>query len=265
MANKNIADTAKNGQAANKNTEKVKTLANATERRKEREEKFRNFRINALMRRCKRYGLDDEKTAKYVEELKKQMDAPKEYYILVSFDSKEYNLMKAAIDKANIKYNILISGTGKERISYGYMSLTGNQEVLAKLREIAPPSAKIMPHAKKLECVIPEEDREVIKKPSNNTAERKVAAKAARKGRMPKSKRYMHHMNKGKMKTLSEIRKASRYVKKHLKKGEKLDVKKVFKVVEERAKGGARTVALQRAKKRSTGSKKASMNLKKAA
>lgn len=268
MANKNTVDTAQKGQTTTKNnipTGKVKTLANATERRKAREEQFRIFRINALKRRCKRYGFDDAKTAEYVAKLEEQMKAPKEYNIMVSFNTKDFNMVKEAVIKANIKYRILVAGNGKARVSYGYMSLIGDQKVLDKLREIAPPSAKIYPYAKKMESVIPKEEREVIKKPSNNTAEKKAAAKAANKGHMPKSARYMHRMNKGKMKTLSEIRKASRYVKKHLKKGEKLDIKKVFKVVEERAKGGARTVALQHDKKRSTSSKKASTNLKKAA
>ena len=55
-------DTAQKGQATKKNnipTGKVKTLANATERRKAREEQFRNFRISALRRRCKRMGFDE--------------------------------------------------------------------------------------------------------------------------------------------------------------------------------------------------------------
>ena len=268
MANKNTVDTAQKGQTTTKNnipTGKVKTLANATERRKAREEQFRNFRINALKRRCKRYGFDEAKTNEYIEKLKKQMDSLKEYTIMVTFNNADFNLLKEAIAKAGIKYNILVAGNGKARVSYGYMSLVGDQKVLDKLREIAPPSAKIYPYAKKMESVIPKEEREVIKKPSNNTAEKKAAAKAANKGHMPKSARYMHRLQKGRTKTLADIRRAYKSVKKNLKKGEKVDVKKVFKVAEERKKKGAGTIVQLNAKKSSTGSKKASTNLKKAA
>lgn len=266
MTKNNTVDTAQKGQTTTKNnipTGKVKTLANATERRKAREEQFRNFRINALKRRCKRMGFDEAKTNEYVEKLKKQMDAPKEYTILVMFNNADFNLLKEAVTKAGIKYNILVAGNSKACISYGYMSLVGDQVVLAKVREIAPPSANIHPYAKKMESVIPAEDKEVIKKPSNNTAEKKAAAKSA-KNIFGGSKRYTHRQ-KGRIKTLADIHRASRYVKKHLKKGEKIDVKKVFKVVEERKKGGAAETVQLESKKSSTASKKASTGLKKAA
>lgn len=245
MKNNTTVDTAQKGQATTKNnipTGKVKTLANATERRKTREEQFRNFRINALKRRCARYGFDEAKTAEYVAKLEEQMKAPKEYTILVTFNNADFNLLKEAIAKAGIKYNILVAGNGKARVSYGYMSLIGDQKILDKLREIAPPSAKIYPYAKKMESVIPKEEMEVIKKPSNNTAEKKTAAKAANKGHMPKSVRYFHHMQKGRYK---ELRKISLTYKRSKKRK-------------------AITVQLN-AKKSSTGSKKASTSIKKAA
>ena len=245
MTKNNTVDTAQKGQTTTKNnipTGNVKTLANATERRKAREEQFRNFRINALKRRCKRYGFDDAKTAEYVAKLEEQMKAPKEYHILVMFDTKDYNMMKEAVIKANIKYNILVAGNSKARISYGYMSLVGNQDVLAKIREIAPTSAKIYPYAKKMESVIPKEEREVIKKPSNNTAEKKTAAKAANKGHTPKSKLYMHRLQKGRRKKMRTVSLAYKRSKKR----------------------SATTVQLN-AKKSSTGSKKASTDIKKAA
>lgn len=158
MSKNNTVDTAQKGQTATKNnipTGKVKTLADAAKRRKTREEQFRNFRINALRRRCKRMGFDEEKTEELVKKLIEQMNAPKEYNIIVMFDNSDYNMLKEAVENAKIKYNVLISGNTKARVSLAYMSLEGDQNVLAKLREIAPPSAKIYPYAKKMESVLP--------------------------------------------------------------------------------------------------------------
>ena len=190
----------------------------------------------------------------YVKKLIEQLNTPKEYDILIMFNSKEGPMMRQALDNAKIKYKFH---------NDTYFFVQGDQNILAKIREIAPPSAKIYPYAKKMESVIPKEEMEVIKKPSNNTAEKKAAAKTTKK-LFGGSYRYAHRQ-KGRVKTLADIHRASRYVKKHLKKGVKIDVKKVFKVVEERKKGGAATTVYLNAKKSSTGSKKASASIKKAA
>ena len=55
-------------------TGKVKTMKNKEELQKAREEQYKNFRINALKRRAKRMGLNDEQTAAKIEELKKQIE-----------------------------------------------------------------------------------------------------------------------------------------------------------------------------------------------
>lgn len=149
MSKNNTVDTAQKGQTATKNnipTGKVKTLADAAKRRKTREEQFRNFRINALRRRCKRMGFDEEKTEELVKKLIEQMDAPKEYSILIMLNSDDGPMMKEALAKANIHYNY-----------HGdtFFSIDGNQNALAKIREIAPASAKIYPYAKKMESVLP--------------------------------------------------------------------------------------------------------------
>lgn len=242
MTKNTTVETAQKSQATTKNTGKVKTLANATERRKAREEQFRNFRINALKRRCKRMGFDEAKTNEYVEKLKKQMDAPKEYTILVTFNSADFNLLKEAVNKAGIKYNILVAGNSKARVSYGYMSLVGDQAVLAKIREIAPPSAKIHPYAKKMEPVIDETPPVNKKKPTNNTVEKRKAAKDARK---KENIRKFLNRKKGKGKTATwGSRKISLSARRKMRK--------------------ATTVQLK-AKKSSTASKKASTSIKKAA
>ena len=261
--NKNTqVETAQQSQATNNikkdktPTGKVKTLKSAEERRKTREEQFRNFRINALRRRCKRMKYTEEQTEEFVKKLIEQMDAPKEYSILIMLSVKDGPMMKEALAKANIHYKY-----------HGdtYFSIDGDQDTLAKLREIAPPSAKIHVYAKKMESVLPKQEKEVKKKPTNNTAEKKAAAKAAAKGHMPKSKRYFHRMQKGRIKTLADIRRAHRYVKKNLKKGEKIDIKKVFKVNEERQIGMRATTVQLKGKTRSKSPKKASTSLKQAA
>lgn len=277
MNKTNTVDTAKKGQTTTKNnipTGKIKTLKSQEERRKAREENYANFRISALKRRCKRYGFDEAKTNEYIEKLKAQMSEPKQYSILImlsdckgvtekskSNDSEGLfkspaTMLKEAFKEAGIKYNVCCES---------HCMLTGDQKILAKIREIAPDGAKIYPYAKKMECVIPEDERKAVKvkKPSNNTAEKKAINKAAKK--IFRGTKGIKHRQAGRYKTIADIRKAARYVKKNLKKGEKLDVNKVKKVVEERAKGGAATTVQLKANKRSKGSKKASMNLKKAA
>ena len=244
MKNNTSVDTAQKGQATTKNnipTGKVKTLANATERRKAREEQFRNFRIGALRRRCKRMGFDEAKTEEYVKKLIEQLNAPKEYSILVMFNAKDYNLLKEAVAKAKINYNILTAGTPtKARIAWGYMSLDGNQDILAKIREIAPPSAKIYPYAKKMESVLKDVERPPQeKKPTKNT----TAVKSANKQKKKELHRCTHKKGKGKF-VAKQQRKIS---------------------LAERKKARKATTIQLKAKKSSTGSKKASTSIKKAA
>lgn len=234
MNKKNTVDTAQKSQTTNniqkenvKNDSKksktpvgkVKLLKETEARKKAREEQFFNFRIAALRRRCKRRGLDKNETEELVKKLIEQMKAPKKYHILVMFNSNEFNLVKESVKNANINYNILVSENTKARVSIGYMSLDGDQDVLAKVREIMPPSAKIYPYAKKMEPVLPKAEPKK-KKPSNNSKEKAAAAKAARK-----EKNIRIHRNKktGKatkrivLKTLSDVKKRKPSVVVHLK------------------------------------------------
>lgn len=205
--NKNAqVETTQVSQATNKNTGKVKTLKTAQERKKAREEQFRNFRINALKRRCKRMGFSNEKIEELVKKLIEQMNAPKEYSILVMLNPKDGAMFKEALAKANIHYKY-----------HGdtYFSLNGNQNILAKIREIAPPGAKVFPYAKKMESVIPKQEPSQ-KKPSNNTAEKKKAANPKRPvGKTVKSTRYFHHIQKGRYKNLRTISLAYKRAKRH--------------------------------------------------
>lgn len=205
--NKNTqVETTQVSQATNNNTGKVKTLKNAQERKKAREEQFRNFRINALKRRCKRMGFSDEKIEELVKKLIEQMNAPKEYSILVMMNPKDGAMFKEALAKANLKYKY-----------HGdtYFSLDGNQNILAKIREIAPPGAKVFPYAKKMESVIPKQEPSQ-KKPSNNTAEKKKAANPKRPvGKTVKSTRHFHRIQKGRYKNLRTISLAYKRAKRH--------------------------------------------------
>ena len=291
MNNNTKVETAQKSQAANKKTSKVPTgkvtLMKETEaRKKAREEQYRSFRINALRRRCKRMKFDDEKTEELVKKLIEQLDAPKEYNILILLNPDDGPMMKEAMAKANINYKY-----------HGdtFFSIDGNQDVLAKIREIAPPKAKIYPYAKKMESVISKEDREKVKKPTNNTAEKKAAAKAATfKGRG--SVRAIHRMQAGRLKdkNTGEIKPIRTHSSEKFNKNGKLLTRRkpsprpnsgtnktkvkigkrawikanstqaVLSLAERIAKQKATTVQLN-AKKGSKGPKKASTNVKKAA
>jgi len=257
MTKNTSVETAQKGQATNKNTQPEKvvtalkniddirknkskvptgkvTLLKETEaRKKTREEQYRNFRINALKRRCKRMGFDEAKTEEYVKKLIEQLNAPKEYDILIMFNSKEGPMMRQAMDNAKIKYKFHADT---------YFFVQGDQNVLAKIREIAPPSAKIHPYAKKMESVIDETPPVKKKKPTNNTVEKRKAAKDARK---KENIRKFLNRKKGKGKAAAwGSRKISLAARRKMRK--------------------ATTIQLK-AKKGSTASKKASTPIKKAA
>lgn len=170
MKKNNTVDTAQKGQTANKiqpekvqnslkkiqeirnakkdktPTGKVITISEKESKRKAREEQYRTFRINALKRRADRMGLSKEEAEEAVKKLIEQMDAPKEYNILIMVAKLDAAMLKEALAKEGIKYAFC---------GDTFVSVNGNQDVLAKVREIAPPSAKIYPHAKKMESVLP--------------------------------------------------------------------------------------------------------------
>lgn len=257
MNKNNTVETAQKGQATNKNTQpenvkndlkkiqehreakkskvptgKVTLLKETEARKKARKEQYDNFRINALKRRCKRMGVSEEDISKYVEKLKKQLNSPHSYHILIMFDKKEADMVKQVIKNEDLEYKIMTDS---------YMMLDGDSEVLDTLRGIMPPSAKIHPYVKKFESVLHTVQKENKKKPSNNTAERKAAAKKARK-----------ELN---------IKRAGR------KKGKGKSVAKQQRKISlsERKKLRKATTIQMKAKKGSTGSKKASTTTKKAA
>ena len=186
MSKKNKVDTAQKGQTANKiqpekvqnalkkiqdtkNAKKDKTptgkvilISEKESKRKVREEEYRNFRINALKRRANRMGLSKEEVEEAVKKLIEQMNTPKEYSILIVFDQK-YPRKKVKKEEGEVfkkDIDVFLENIAKSNTTYNYkgdtyVSISGNQDVLAKIREIAPTSAKIYPYAKKMEPVLP--------------------------------------------------------------------------------------------------------------
>ena len=248
MSKNNKVDTAQKGQTTNNNsvpTGKVKTLKSAEERRKIREEQFRNFRINALKRRANRMRLSNEEIEEAIKKLKEQMDAPKEYSILIMLSKNDTAMFKEALAKEGIKYAFC----GED-----FVYVNGNQNTLAKIREIAPNKAKIHPYAKKMESVLPKKEYLKTKKPSNNSKEKALTAKIARK-----EKNIRIHRNKktGEI----EHRKISERPNRHSNPTKKYTKKIVLKTLAKAKKRKPSIVVHMNAKKASEGSK----TLKKAA
>ena len=183
MSRKNFkVETTENGQATLKKidktpTGKVKTKKAADERRKAREESYKTFRINSLIRRCKRMKISEEDTKKYVEKLIAQLEAPHMYAIHILFKTGQKekkqlsSLAREAILNSKIEYKILTK-------DWAY--IIGDQNVLAKLREILPSLATIHPYVMKAEPILPV-TQPTEKKPSNNSKSKAAEAKATRK------------------------------------------------------------------------------------
>lgn len=262
-------------------TGKVKTIKDKEAIRKEREENYRNFRINALKRRAKRMKLDEKKTQEAVDKLIAQLDTPNSYDVLLMYtDPKVYNLLKEALNNEGIVCKIITST---------YAFLVSDKETLATLRTIAPTGVEICPYVKKKEPVLPvappkmrghiakNNDKSNTRKGIRNAQRAKVVAAAYDVFRELKKKAEAE----GKEFTMSKSHLTSKYnsicramksdaslasaiqnkvrYKKHRKQ------EKAQKLFEKRCHKRACKIAHLNAKKRSNASKKASTNLKKAA
>lgn len=230
-------------------TGKVKTLKDREKVKKEREEQYKNFRIGALKRRAKRAGFSEEETAKKIEELKNQLDTPNSYIVLVLFKSADKNLVVEALKNEGLTWKLM---------SNSHFYIEADQETLGTLRGIMPPSAKIYPHVKKKEPIIPLHDfeksdgktrinangrRVSIKK--RTKSEKKALAKTAKKQRKINNIAKCADRNKNKGKAWAKAQKQ-------------------IKLLKAKKKRKATTVHMK-SKKRSTASKKASTSLKQAA
>ena len=235
-------------------TGKVKTMKKKEELQKAREEQYKNFRINALKRRAKRMGLNDEQTAAKVEELKKQMAASNDYNILIMFNPNDYNLVKQALMNDDIAWKLLVT-------SYGFID--GDDELLADLRKLLPPSAKIYPYVKRKPPILPSQQPSGRGKKTRTKAEKKNLAAAAKKARKAAKslKTKEARRQQAIMKHKEECNKAARKAKKA-----KMLFDKRCKKASTKAnkKQGGTTVSLVN-KKPSESLKKASRSVKQAA
>lgn len=184
MSRKNFkVDTATNGQTTKQDTKhifvvektnvptgKIKTAEEREKRRKAREEQYKTFRVNALKRRAKRMGLSEEDTEAKVKELLNQLDTPNSYSVLILFNQNDKDLVKQALLKEELVWNLM---------SDSHLFMDADQETLATIRSIMPPSAKIHPYVKKKKPVLTAPTIKKEKKPSNNN---KNVAHAAKTG-----------------------------------------------------------------------------------
>lgn len=231
-------------------TGKVKTMKKKEELQKAREEQYKNFRINALKRRAKRMGLSDEQIAVKVKELEKQMASANDYNILIMFNPNDFNLVKQALLNDSIAWKMLVS-------SYGFIE--GDGELLADLRKLLPPSAKIYPHVKRKPPILPSQQPSGRGKKTRTKAEKKSLAAAAKKARKAAKNIKSNEARRqaAKIAAKAEKVKAARKAKK----AKMLFDKRCQKA--QKAKGG--TVVQIKAKKPSVSPKKASTSLKQAA
>ena len=214
-------------------TGKVKTIKDKETIRKEREEQYKNFRVNALKRRAARMQMPQEQIDEAVKALLEQLDTPNSYDVLILFSAKEADMVRQAFLNEGLTWNIM---------SDSHVITVADQETLKTLREIMPPSAKIHPYVKKKPAILPITDIKSEKKP--------------KKGGKP------HSRLNGKKET------RKRYNVARLNKKDKANFKKHVKSLKDRWKADKKktgTTVQLNSKKGSTAPKKASMNLKKAA
>ena len=217
-------------------TGKVKNLKDKEMLKKEREEQYKNFRVRALKRRAKRMGLSEEDTKKKVEELLVQLDTPNSYSVLILFSPKDESLVVQALKNEDLTWKMK---------SNSHLFIDADQETLATLRSIMPPTAKIHPYVKKKPPVIPAQNIQKEEKKPKNRASIRAAAKAAKAARKA--------ANNIKNKTGKKLNRYS--------KQKNLAVWRALRA----SKKASGTVVQLNPKKRSKSSKKASTNLKQAA
>ena len=231
-------------------TGKVKTMKKKEELQKAREEQYKNFRINALKRRAKRMGLNDEQTAAKVEELKKQMAASNDYNILIMFNPNDFNLVKQALMNDDIAWKLLVT-------SYGFID--GDDELLADLRKLLPPSAKIYPHVKRKPPILPSQQPSGRGKKTRTKAEKKSLAAAAKKAR--KAAKHLKTKEARRQQAIAKHKEEKNKASRKAAKAKMLFDKRCQKA----QKAKSSTVVQMKAKKPSVSPKKASTSIKQAA
>lgn len=180
-------------------TGKVTTLEDKKKRREAREKQYRDFRIAALKRRAERMKIPKENIQELVEKLCEQLDAPKQYTILVMYD-------KAIRGEDGVKHplkdsvNEIVKNNNITYLMKGdtHMFIEGDAKVLALLREIMPPGVDIHPYAKKMPSVLPAKDPPTVIKKPKSKADKKSAATAAKTRRKTQNKLAAKHRKENK-------------------------------------------------------------------
>lgn len=200
MKKNTIVDTANNGQTTTENTVDNTSKLTKAERR---EQNYVAFRVNALKRRCKRYGLSEEKTNAYVEKLKELLASPNTYDIYVFFPQKDYKMISAIVNK-----NIDTKANDNIIMEY-WMKFVGDNELLNKLREVLPDSAKIQPLVHKKRIDFDDGDNVVQNKkvPKKKVAKRKSKIEKRAETKKKKNLADLRASRKVKKATIVPIRK----------------------------------------------------------
>jgi hypothetical protein len=171
MSRKNFkVDTAANGQTAKQDTkhafseikrelgvvEKTNVptgkVKNTEDRRKAREESYKQFRVNALKRRAQRMGLTEEQTKVKIDQLLKQMDEPATYNMIVTYHVSDKDMLIQALKKEDIVWKIMVNPT--RRCQDAYCIIEADKDVLDYLRGLNIPTLKIYPYVKKKPAII---------------------------------------------------------------------------------------------------------------
>lgn len=201
-------------------TGKIKTLKDKEAIKAAREEQYKTFRTNALIRRAKRMGLSEEQIRVKVEELENQLKAPNHYNVLIWYDPKDFDMMKEALKNEDMTVDILTTT---------YLFITVDSEGLETLRSIAPPTAKIYPHVKRKPPILPTEKPRARGAKKRTKAEKKALAKAAKAARKALNRNKGHNPKseaKERLEKFIKDRKAANIARKAAKKASKKAVKK---------------------------------------
>lgn len=188
-------------------TGKVKTLKDKEALKKEREEQYKDFRINALKRRAKRMGLSEEQTKVKIEELIKQIDTPNQYLVLVMFDAKDKDMNTQALKNEGIVWKM-------QGPTHFYIE--ADQDTLGTIRGIMTPGSKIHPYVKKKPPILPVQEPSGRGNKTKTKAQKKTAAATAKTIRKTKNIR-MHSKKKMTLKTLRAARKHNPSIIVHMK------------------------------------------------
>ena len=164
MSRKNFkVDTAANGQTAKQDikhafgvvektnvpTGKVKSIE---ERRKAREESYKQFRVNALKRRAKRMGLTKEQTDEKVQLLLKQLQESATYNIIVTYHMNDKAMVVQALKNEDIVCKMMVDANRRNQDAY--CIIEADKDVLDYLRGLDIPTMKIHPYVKRKPPII---------------------------------------------------------------------------------------------------------------